>query len=179
MSASLLPAQTSVREPQPELPCTCRAVIGVHVAQPVERPARAGDPPLSPAEVAYHERDKIWDQDEGGYQAIQSSKPQTLAFALADSPAGLASWILEKFKGWSDCGGDPTSVSPAADARRQSDHLLDDEHNRFVGPLLLRCSKASTSPPGQRLCASSNRDRDVAEGYRRCAQRTRRAPVQC
>ena len=87
-------------------------VIGVHVAQPVERPARAGDPPLSPAEVAYHERDRIRDQDEGGYQAIQSSKPQTLAFALADSPAGLASWILEKFKGWSDCGGDPTSVFP-------------------------------------------------------------------
>jgi microsomal epoxide hydrolase len=41
-----------------------------------------------------------------GYQAIQSTKPQTLAYGLTDSPAGLAGWILEKFQAWSDCGGD-------------------------------------------------------------------------
>jgi pimeloyl-ACP methyl ester carboxylesterase len=46
------------------------------------------------------------------YQSIQSSKPQTLAFALADSPAGLASWIVEKFRNWSDCDGDVFSVFP-------------------------------------------------------------------
>ena len=33
-------------------------------------------------------------------------RPQTLAFALTDSPAGLAAWIVEKFRAWSDCGGD-------------------------------------------------------------------------
>jgi pimeloyl-ACP methyl ester carboxylesterase len=44
---------------------------------------------------------------ETGYQSIQSTKPQTLAYALTDSPAGLAGWILEKFQRWSDCGGDP------------------------------------------------------------------------
>lgn len=43
---------------------------------------------------------------ETGYQAIQSTKPQTLAYGLMDSPAGLAGWILEKFQRWSDCGGD-------------------------------------------------------------------------
>jgi microsomal epoxide hydrolase len=43
---------------------------------------------------------------EVGYQAIQSTKPQTLAYGLTDSPAGLAGWILEKFQRWSDCGGD-------------------------------------------------------------------------
>ena len=53
-----------------------------------------------------------WYREEGGYQAIQSSRPQTLAFGLADSPAGLASWILEKFRAWSDCGGDLLSVWP-------------------------------------------------------------------
>jgi pimeloyl-ACP methyl ester carboxylesterase len=37
-----------------------------------------------------------------GYMAIQSTKPQTLAYGLADSPAGLAAWILEKFQAWSD-----------------------------------------------------------------------------
>ena len=41
-----------------------------------------------------------------GYQRIQGSKPQTLAYGLTDSPAGLAGWILEKFRAWSDCDGD-------------------------------------------------------------------------
>lgn len=43
---------------------------------------------------------------ESGYQAIQATKPQTLAFGLNDSPAGLAGWIVEKFRTWSDCDGD-------------------------------------------------------------------------
>lgn len=42
---------------------------------------------------------------ESGYQQIQATKPQTLAYGLTDSPAGLAAWIGEKFRGWSDCGG--------------------------------------------------------------------------
>jgi pimeloyl-ACP methyl ester carboxylesterase len=43
---------------------------------------------------------------ETGYQQIQGTKPQTLGFALNDSPAGQAAWIVEKFRTWSDCGGD-------------------------------------------------------------------------
>ncbi len=45
-------------------------------------------------------------QFESGYQAIQSTKPQTLSYGLTDSPAGLAGWIVEKFRTWSDCDGD-------------------------------------------------------------------------
>ncbi len=45
-------------------------------------------------------------KDETGYQRIQGTKPQTLGYALNDSPAGLAGWIVEKFRAWSDCGGD-------------------------------------------------------------------------
>jgi microsomal epoxide hydrolase len=41
-----------------------------------------------------------------GYQEIQGTKPQTLGYALEDSPAGLAAWIVEKFRAWSDCDGD-------------------------------------------------------------------------
>ncbi len=52
-----------------------------------------------------------------GYQAIQRTKPQTLAYGLTDSPAGLAAWILEKFRAWSDCHGDVLS-------RFTSDELL-------------------------------------------------------
>ncbi len=43
---------------------------------------------------------------ETGYQAIQRTKPQTLAYGLTDSPAGLAGWLVEKFRTWSDCSGD-------------------------------------------------------------------------
>ena len=45
--------------------------------------------------------------DKTAYQRIHATRPQTLGVALADSPVGLASWIVEKFQAWSDCGGDP------------------------------------------------------------------------
>lgn len=87
-------------------------IIGAHVGSALERPRRPGDVPTSVAELAYRERARLWHRDEGAYQSLQSSKPQTLAFALADSPVGLASWILEKFRGWSDCRGNPATVFP-------------------------------------------------------------------
>ncbi len=43
---------------------------------------------------------------EGAYALLQATKPQTLAYGLADSPAGLAAWLVEKFQSWSDCGGE-------------------------------------------------------------------------
>jgi len=46
-----------------------------------------------------------WTREETGYQWIQGTRPQTLAFGLTDSPTGLAAWIVEKFRAWSDCGG--------------------------------------------------------------------------
>jgi microsomal epoxide hydrolase len=46
-----------------------------------------------------------WIREETGYQWIQGTRPQTLAFGLSDSPIGLAAWIVEKFRAWSDCGG--------------------------------------------------------------------------
>jgi microsomal epoxide hydrolase len=51
-------------------------------------------------------------KEETGYQWIQGTKPQTLAFALIDSPAGLAAWIVEKFHSWTDNDGDPAGVVP-------------------------------------------------------------------
>lgn len=61
----------------------------------------------TPAERAYFPARSAWVDAEGGYSHIQGTKPQTLAYALTDSPVGLAAWILEKFRRWSDCGGDP------------------------------------------------------------------------
>ncbi|MBV8526167.1 MAG: epoxide hydrolase [Acetobacteraceae bacterium] len=64
----------------------------------------------TPEEQRFLEELKIWLKEETGYQWIQGTRPQTLAFALTDSPAGLAAWIVEKFRVWSDCGGDVESV---------------------------------------------------------------------
>lgn len=61
---------------------------------------------LSDEEVAYHARLKELRATETGYSKIQSTRPQTLAYALQDSPIGLLAWILEKFWGWSDHGED-------------------------------------------------------------------------
>ncbi|MDT0353398.1 epoxide hydrolase family protein [Pseudonocardia charpentierae] len=61
---------------------------------------------LSPAEQDFLRRGQQWSQQEGAYVMVQGTKPQTLATALNDSPAGLAAWFLEKFRAWSDCGGD-------------------------------------------------------------------------
>jgi pimeloyl-ACP methyl ester carboxylesterase len=60
-------------------------------------------PPLTPAERDYLERVARWSETEGAYIAIQATKPQTLGYGLSDSPAGLAAWLLEKFRSWSDC----------------------------------------------------------------------------
>jgi pimeloyl-ACP methyl ester carboxylesterase len=65
-----------------------------------------GSRPLSEAErlfVAQYER---WRQDDRGYGAIQSTRPQTVGYGLNDSPAGLAAWVLEKWRAWADSGGD-------------------------------------------------------------------------
>ena len=48
-------------------------------------------------------------ENERAYQQIQGTKPQTLGFALDDSPAGLAAWIVEKFHAWCDCDGNVES----------------------------------------------------------------------
>lgn len=55
---------------------------------------------------ADYQETKEFRRHEIGYQEIQSTKPQTLAYGLTDSPAGLAAWIVEKFRTWSDCDGD-------------------------------------------------------------------------
>ena len=61
---------------------------------------------FTPEEAEWHQRNQNFFMRESGYSAIQSTKPQTVAFALNDSPAGLAAWIIEKRRTWSDCGGD-------------------------------------------------------------------------
>jgi pimeloyl-ACP methyl ester carboxylesterase len=64
----------------------------------------------SPEELAYFDDLGKWTRLETGYSQIQGTKPQTLAYGLTDSPAGLAAWLVEKFRTWSDCDGDVERV---------------------------------------------------------------------
>ncbi len=81
-------------------------VIGVHLSNLEISPYTGpGSRPLSPAEKIYRERNQEFWEDEFGYKAIQSTKPQTLGYALNDSPAGLAAWVLEKWRSWADSRG--------------------------------------------------------------------------
>ncbi|MEZ5215443.1 MAG: epoxide hydrolase [Ilumatobacteraceae bacterium] len=83
-------------------------IVGIHLNMAV-----AGPPdPTNPMEgVEEHELADLaamqqFSERETGYQQIQGTKPQTLAYGLMDSPAGLAAWIVEKFRTWTDCDGD-------------------------------------------------------------------------
>ena len=81
---------------------------GIHLTSITRPPPYLGpgSRPVTDAEQALiAQRDK-WFADEGGYNHIQGTKPQTLAYGLNDSPVGLAAWIVEKYRTWSDCGGD-------------------------------------------------------------------------
>ena len=81
-------------------------VVAVHRTD-AGLPVFTGDPAdLAPEERAWLEGAVAWGATEGAYAAMHRTKPQTAAFGLTDSPAGLAAWIVEKLRAWSDCGGD-------------------------------------------------------------------------
>jgi pimeloyl-ACP methyl ester carboxylesterase len=93
-------------------------IIGIHLSTPELDPYTGpGTPALTEEEAAYVAKVEAWSASERGYSAIQSTRPQTLGYGLTDSPAGLAAWILEKWRLWSDSGGD-------LDARFGRDTLL-------------------------------------------------------
>jgi pimeloyl-ACP methyl ester carboxylesterase len=83
-------------------------VIGLYLSTPELWPYRGpGSRPLTPAESEFVAAMDAWAETEAGYKAVQATKPQTLAYGLTDSPAGLAAWVVEKWRSWSDSGGDP------------------------------------------------------------------------
>lgn len=93
-------------------------MAGIHLSTPEVAPwTGPGSPALTPQEQAYVDHVERWEQTERGYSAVQSTRPQTLGYGLNDSPAGLAAWVLDKWRSWSDCGGD-------LDARFGRDALL-------------------------------------------------------
>jgi pimeloyl-ACP methyl ester carboxylesterase len=88
------------------------AVRGLHIAAVVDPPLHDASAPLTEEERAYQRQVARWSADEGAYLNLQATRPQTVAYALNDSPLGLASWIVEKFRYWSDAGPDLWAVFP-------------------------------------------------------------------
>ena len=70
------------------------------------RPHLPAGAPLTVAEQKFTADAAQWYDQNGAYAHLQGTRPQTPAYALNDSPAGLAAWIVEKFRDWSDSGGD-------------------------------------------------------------------------
>ncbi|GHO79006.1 multidrug MFS transporter [Ktedonobacter sp. SOSP1-85] len=81
------------------------AVAGIHVTDLGFYNLHTDQQELTPAEKQYLGAQQGWFFREGAYGMIQGTKPQTLAYGLNDSPVGLAGWIVEKFRAWSDCDG--------------------------------------------------------------------------
>ena len=77
---------------------------------PVAMPDPATMNDLTPAEQQALAALQHYQDKDSGYSKQQSTRPQTLGYALADSPAGQAAWILEKFWSWTDCDGHPENV---------------------------------------------------------------------
>jgi len=86
-------------------------LVGIYLTM-----AAAGPPPgtdgteLSDNEKEWVAKNAAFFAEEAGYLQIQGTRPQTLAYGLTDSPAGLAGWMVEKFRAWSDCDGELESA---------------------------------------------------------------------
>jgi pimeloyl-ACP methyl ester carboxylesterase len=83
-------------------------LVGLHLTTVVTRPQPSA--PLSAAERADLREHQRFREEEMAYQALQATKPDALAVALGDSPAGLAAWLIDKYRSWSDCDGEVERV---------------------------------------------------------------------
>jgi len=79
---------------------------GIHTTLPLAPPDPATMDDLTPGEVASLEATAFYSDWLSGYSKPQSTRPQTIGYALADSPVGQMAWIIEKFYDWTDCERD-------------------------------------------------------------------------
>ena len=113
-------------------------VAGVHVTMLVTIPTPEDFPHLTQIEQQRLARGLEFRNEGMGYFQLQSTKPQTLAYGLADSPAGQLAWITEKFKEWTDCQRPPGRRRRPRPVAHQRLDLLVHEHGRLLRPHLLR-----------------------------------------
>jgi pimeloyl-ACP methyl ester carboxylesterase len=85
------------------------ALAAIHVNLPLVMPEGPYEN-LTEGEAAMLAQMQYYDQWDSGYSKQQMTRPQTVGYGLADSPAGQAAWIYEKFWAWTDCQGDPLNA---------------------------------------------------------------------
>jgi pimeloyl-ACP methyl ester carboxylesterase len=85
-------------------------VAGIHLVPPLAAPDPATFDDLTEDEQATLAELGRSEDQETGYSAEHSTKPQTIGYGLVDSPAALCTWIVEKFRSWTDCDGHPENV---------------------------------------------------------------------
>jgi pimeloyl-ACP methyl ester carboxylesterase len=93
-------------------------VAGIHLNMPIVGPDKETMADITPAEQKALEDSARHQKVGTGYSTQQSTRPQTLGYGLADSPAGQLSWIVEKFREWTDCDGHPENAV-------SREHLID------------------------------------------------------
>ena len=142
-------------------------IIALHTLMPTfPSPVIGPDvQPLTEAEQAFAELQSRWQQEEGGYNLIQETRPQTLGYGLHDSPAGLAAWIVEKWRAWTDPTGDLNRyftpdllltnvtvywVTGTANAANRSYYERAREPRRVTTRLVVPAGVALTTEPIQR-----------------------------
>jgi pimeloyl-ACP methyl ester carboxylesterase len=81
--------------------------LGIHLTMPIVAPDPATMADLTPAEKSALAGLKHYRAEGSGYALQQGTRPQTLGYGLADSPAGQAAWVVEKYQAWMDCDGHP------------------------------------------------------------------------
>ena len=100
---------------------------GIHVNMIVGQPDPALMADLTDAEKLYLARFGWYQAKDNGYSTQQATRPQTIGYALTDSPVGQMCWIVEKFHGWTDCGHQPGGQSVGGHPERalSKDAMLD------------------------------------------------------
>jgi len=88
-------------------PANC---IGIHLNMPIAPPDPDTRDSMTEKEKSAIEGMQYYNDWDSGYSKEQSTRPQTLAYGLSDSPVGQLTWILEKFWSWTDCSGHPENV---------------------------------------------------------------------
>ncbi len=96
---------------------------GIHLNMVIAQPDPGTMGSLTEREKAGIARLQWYQAKDNGYSTQQATRPQTLGYALADSPVGQLAWIIEKFHGWSDCA-DSKGISHPENVFSR-DHLID------------------------------------------------------
>lgn len=86
------------------------ACLGIHLTMPIVAPDPATMADLTEAEKSALAGLKKYRAEGSAYARQQGTRPQTIGYALADSPVGQAAWIVEKYQAWMDCDGHPENV---------------------------------------------------------------------